>query len=194
MDSGSKEFCIAEPGKGVGCFTAGLVLFTLIPAISVSLGARSSGGPYGPAIGCWVVIAVVDALMIWFGWSAYHIKYVIDEEGISIKGCLYGRRIERSNIFSKGFTITDLNTQGTYRPGIRTNGVGMPGFSAGWFRLANKQKGLLFVTNKSKVVCIPTLKFMLLISVENPVEFLECVKEVWGIEFSHELHELKKLN
>ncbi len=182
MDSVAKEFDIARAGKGVAWFTAGLVLFTLIPAVAVSFGALSTDGPYWPAIGCWVVITVVDALFIWFGWSTYNIKYVIDKEGISIKGCLYGRRIERSDIFSKGLTITDLNTQGTYRPGIRTNGVGMPGFSAGWFRLANKQKGLLFVTDRTKVVCIPTRKFMLLISVENPVEFLEAVKDMWRIE------------
>lgn len=182
MYSGAREFDIARAGKVVVWFVAGLIVLSLIPAVAVSYGAYHDGGPYWPAIICWIIVLAIDALLVWLGWSAYNIKYVIDAESISIKNTLYGRRIERSDIFSRGFTITDLNTQSTYRPGLRTNGLGMPGFLAGWFWLKNKQTALLFVTDKSKVVCIPTLKFMLLISVENPVEFLEALKKTWKIE------------
>jgi hypothetical protein len=181
MTNEAQTFQIAKPGKGVTVFIIGLILFTLIPVVSVAYTACDDNS-MGAAITCGVLVFLVDALMVWFGWSAHNIKYVIDKEGISITGCLYGRKISRSSIFAKGFTITDLKSQSTYRPGMRTNGIGMPGFMAGWFCLKNKQRGLLFVTDRSKVVCIPTQEYMLLVSVENPVEFLDALKKTWNIE------------
>jgi hypothetical protein len=181
-DNEKKVFGITPAGKQTYIFLVVLIVVTLIGPVSMLYSYVHKNVPLSPTVVCIIIVVFVDALMIWFGYSARNIKYVIDKDSISIKNTLYGRTIKKSSVFAKGFTITDLNTQSTYRPGLRTNGVGLPGYMAGWFRLKNKQKGLLFVTDRSKVVCIPTQKYMLLISVENPVEFLQAIKEMWNIE------------
>ena len=181
-DNEKKVFGIKPAGIQTYIFLALLIVVTFIGPVSMLYSYVHNNIPLSPTLFCIIIVVFADALMIWIGYSARNIKYVIDKESISIKNTLYGRTIKKSSVFAKGFTVTDLNTQSTYRPGLRTNGVGLPGFMAGWFRLKNKQKGLLFVTDKAKVVCIPTQKYMLLISVENPVEFLQALKEMWGIE------------
>lgn len=184
MSSETKVFRIAKPGKRAAIFVAGLILFTLILAATVGYAAFYDDSLAGvvAAVFTGALILFIDTIFIWFGYAAYNIKYVIDKDSISIKNTLYGRTIKKSIILKKGVASVELNKHSIYKPVIRCNAVGMPGFGAGWFMLKNKQDGLLFVTDRSKVVCIPTQKYILLISVENPVEFLQAIKEIWGIE------------
>lgn len=184
MNSETKVFSIAKPGRIVNWFIAGLILLTLIPAAAIGYAVCHDDSLVGvvAAVFAGALISFADAMLIWFGYSARNIKYVIDEDSISIKNTLYGRTIEKSSILKKCIASVELNKHSIYKPVIRCNGVGMPGFGVGWFMLKNKQDGLLFVTDRSKVVCIPTLKYMLLISVEDPAGFLQAIKEMWGIE------------
>ena len=79
----------------------------------------------------------------------------------------------------EGVRIIDLNTQTEYKPRIRTNGIGLPGYEEGWFKLRNNEKALLFVTDYSRVVYIPTDKgYSLLLSVSSSEEFRRSL-ELW---------------
>jgi hypothetical protein len=52
-------------------------------------------------------------------------------------------------------------------------GTGLPGYAAGWFKLANGEKALVYVTTQSEVVYIPTTEgYSLLLSVTEPDRFL----------------------
>ncbi len=58
----------------------------------------------------------------------------------------------------------------------RTNGAGLPGYQAGWFRLQSGEKALVFVTDLERVVYVPTNEgYSLLLSVEEPDEFLDAL-------------------
>jgi len=84
------------------------------------------------------------------GYQAYssrHTRVVVSPEGITIKGSLYGRTIPtEALVLEEAKTIT-LDKESPYRLRIRTNGVGLPGYYAGWFRLQNGDKALAFVTD-----------------------------------------------
>ena len=74
-----------------------------------------------------------------------------------------------------------LSGDSEFKPIRRTNGIGLPGYSAGWFKLANGEKALLFVTDRGKVVYMPTTDgYSVLLSTVNPEEFLESLNKEWG--------------
>jgi hypothetical protein len=57
----------------------------------------------------------------------------------------------------------------------------MPGYQAGWFSLVNKEKALLFVTDTSSIVYLPTNKgYSVMLSVTEPQEFINAAKELWA--------------
>ena len=65
-----------------------------------------------------------------------------------------------------------------YQPKWRTNGAGLPGYAAGWFKLRNKEKALVFLTDRSRVVYIPTNKdYSVLLSVREAEEFADAIQQ-----------------
>ncbi len=119
-----------------------------------------------------LLIAVLLALSIYYGFTIKNLKFDISDHGIHIRGGFYGRLIPRDDIVSQGVRVLNLNLQQEYQPKLKTNGVSLPGYSEGWFKLRNEQKALLFVSDKAKVVYIPTSKnYSVLLSVSNPEEF-----------------------
>ncbi len=124
-----------------------------------------------------VLLIALLGLFAFIGYSAKNIKFEVSDQGLRIKGGIYGRFIPREEIMKEGVKIIDLNTSPEYKPRIRTNGIGLPGYSEGWFKLKNNEKALLFVTDYSKVVYIPTNQaYSSLLSVSNPEEFYQSIK------------------
>ena len=89
-------------------------------------------------------------------------------EGLRIRGP-YGRLVPREAMDVEEARLVDLRTDPSYRVGIRTNGIGMPGYASGWFRLKGGASALLFVTDRTRAVAIPTsLGYTLLLSPADP--------------------------
>jgi hypothetical protein len=67
------------------------------------------------------------------------------------------------------------------RPGRRTMGTGLPGYQSGWFRLANGEKALLYLTDRRRAVYVPTSAgYSLLLSPDDPDAFLEALRSGSG--------------
>jgi PH (Pleckstrin Homology) domain-containing protein len=60
--------------------------------------------------------------------------------------------IPASELMLDGARPIDLTAELEYKPKWRTNGTGLPNYKAGWFRLQNGQKALLFVGDPRQVV------------------------------------------
>ena len=67
-----------------------------------------------------------------------------------------------------------------YKPKIRKNGIGLPGYKEGLFKLKNGEKALLYVTDSSKVAYIPTKdSYSVLLSTGQPRELFKSMNELW---------------
>jgi hypothetical protein len=87
--------------------------------------------------------------------------------------------IRRDELPFKGVQNEGAGDSYELQPTSRTNGIGMPGYSAGWFRLRGERRALLFVTDRSRVVYVPTREgYPVLVSVQRPAEFLESIRRV----------------
>lgn len=110
------------------------------------------------------------------------VRFELSPEGLAIRGELYGRRIPAGELLAGQARPVDLRADSDRRLARRTNGVGLPGYRSGWFRLANGEKALVFVTDQSRVVYIPTRQgYSVLLSVERPQEFINRLRALTGL-------------
>ncbi len=124
-----------------------------------------------------VLMLGVLCLCLLIAYSSQQVKFEIDQQQLMIKGDLYGRNIPLNSLVIDEAKVIELDKSSAYRPHWRTNGIGLPGYRSGWFKLKNGEKALLFVTEFKEVVYIPTLdNYSVLMSVKNPDDFLKALK------------------
>lgn len=132
----------------------------------------------------WIVGIVVGVicigaigLFISYGYQAKHLAFTVNDQGLRIGPGLYGRFIPKEEIDTAGVKVVNLQVESEYKPKWRTNGASMPGYAAGWFRLANKEKALVFVTDRSSVVYIPTTaNYSVMLSVREADELVKLIQ------------------
>ena len=106
-------------------------------------------------------------------------RFDVSDQGLRLSGDFYGRTIPVSDLRGGAARRVDLETDSEFRPRWRTLGTGMPGYSAGWFRLRNGEKALLYLTDRTKAVYIPTrLDYSVLVSPDDPEAFLSAIRSV----------------
>ena len=135
-----------------------------------------------PVIVFWIIAAVVAALLFFLGAFVYasrHVRFELSPEGLAIRGDLYGRRLPAASLLRPQARVVDLTVDQDCRLVARTNGVGFPGYGSGWFQLANGEKALIFVTDKRRVVYLPTREgYALLLSMAEPQQFLAALRQM----------------
>ncbi len=125
-----------------------------------------------------LILVIILGLLSFIGYSARNTRFEVSEQGLRITGAIYGRSIPREEITTGNIQILNLNTYDQYKPRFRTNGVGLPGYAEGWFKLKNNEKALLFVTDRSNVVYIPTNQdYSVMLSVSEADEFYQATKQ-----------------
>ena len=148
-------------------------VFGIIPASS---GAFTFLWIFGILITAVIVGVVV--MFATFGYQARHATFALTEQGLRIGPGLYGKTIPKEKINAEGIRVIDLNVEKNYQPKWRTNGAGLPGYSAGWFKLQNGEKALVFLTDKSSVIYIPTSdNYSVMLSVRDAAEMVDAIKQ-----------------
>jgi hypothetical protein len=104
-------------------------------------------------------------------------RFEVSSAGLRLRGDFYGRLVPATAIQVAAARRADLAADGTLRPVRRTWGTGLPGYRAGWFRLANGERALLYLTDDAKAVYVPTtLGYALLLSPDDPDRFLQALR------------------
>lgn len=145
-------------------------VFTIVPGTS---------GPVWILVGVAALLLVMVGLFAWLAYSSRSTRFEVSPAGLTIDGTMYGRTIPAGSIDLDGIEVLDLRRDREHRPKWRTNGAGLPGYLAGWFRLRNGEKSLLFVTDKSRVVYVPTAEgFSVMASVPQPERFKAALEDL----------------
>lgn len=143
-------------------------VFPMIPAASRSL--------WFSAIISLILVGVL-VLMFWLAWSMQHVRFTVSNEGLRLQGDLYGRIVPLKSLKLDEAVVTNLNTDKEHQPKWRTMGTALPGYAAGWFKLRNGEKALLFVTDKTRVARIPTTEgYTVMVSVSEPAALIDELK------------------
>lgn len=108
-----------------------------------------------------------------------HATFEVSPTGLRLKGDVYGRRLPASQLRGGAARVVDLDQERTLRPRSKTIGTAVPGYRAGWFKLANGEKALLYLTDMRRAVYVPTRAgYSLLLSVDRPTEFVERLRTI----------------
>ena len=124
------------------------------------------------------VILIVGAFFAYYAWTYTHVRYEVSYSGLRIRGSVYGRQIPMAQLDVQHARVINVNEEPGFGLAWRTNAVGLPFYSAGWFKLRNGEKALAFVTNRNEVVYVPTADgYSVMLSVVDPEHFMAVLKQ-----------------
>jgi hypothetical protein len=119
-------------------------------------------------------ILAMALLFIWIAWASSRMSVAVENGELHVRVPMYGRSIALAHVDLANASVVDLDASSRLRPRTRTNGIGLPGYGVGWFKLSNGAKALLAVTDRKHVLHLPTREgFDLLVSVREPRLVLE---------------------
>ena len=105
-------------------------------------------------------------------------RFEMSAEGLRLRGDLYGRLVRWPDVRANEARVIDLGVTYELEPTRRTAGTAVPGYQAGWFRLRNGEKALLYLTDRKRAVYVPTTQgYSLLLSPQEPERFLARLQE-----------------
>jgi len=105
--------------------------------------------------------------------------FEVSNEGLRIRGDWYGRMIPASQLVPGTARRVDLALSPDLAPGRRTMGTGLPGYQAGWFRLRNGDRALLYLTDRSKAVYVQTTDgYGVMLSPSEPEKLVAALNRV----------------
>lgn len=141
----------------------------------------ASNGPVWLFVSLSVFSLALIALFGYLAYSSRNVVFDVSAEGLQIRGGMYGRRIPLSALDLAQAKPVDLTRDRDYQFVARTNGAGLPGYSAGWFRLRKGEKCLAFVTDLQHVLYVPTrVGYSVAMSVRDPEALLAELRKASG--------------
>ena len=148
-------------------------VFTMVPAGS---------GPVWFLVAMAAILFGLVAFFAVFVHNSQATRFELSATGLRIRGGIYGRTIPLADLAADEAKVVDLAQERDLQLRVRTNGVGLPGYQAGWFRLRNGRKALAFVTDRQSAVQVPTRAgYVLLLSVTEPDEFVRALRQAAGV-------------
>jgi hypothetical protein len=113
--------------------------------------------------------------------GAHTSRFEVRADGLRLVGDLYGRLVPKAQLQIDGARRIDLAREDGLQPKSRRMGTALPGYQAGWFRLRNGEKALLYLTDRTRAIYIPTAAgYSLLLSPADPEAFLSRLRTVLG--------------
>jgi len=123
------------------------------------------------------ILLVAGFLLVYSFRGARNARFDVSPEGLRLRGDLYGRLVPARSLRLDGARAVNLNVETSLSPRIRTMGTALPGYRAGWFRLRDGEKALLYLTDNTRVAYVPTTEgYAVMVSVENPDAFLASLR------------------
>jgi hypothetical protein len=130
---------------------------------------------YVPIVFTVVLLAGVAWLLVASYSGSRNATFELSADGLRLKGDVYGRFIPISELEQAESARVDV-TSGRYKPTSRTAGTAVPGYRSGWFRLADGSKALLYLTDPSRAVRVPTTAgYSVLLSVTEADQFVDAL-------------------
>lgn len=133
----------------------------------------------------WIVVPLlllafgVAGVLAYTFSAARTARFEISPSGLRLRGDFYGRMIPAGQLELDGARAVDLRTVRELQPVVRTGGTAVPGYRAGWFRLRDGERALLYLTDESRVAYVPTRAgYSVLVSVADPAAFLASLRRL----------------
>ena len=143
-----------------------------LPLLLVS-GAMALGAHSGPAPVLGYAAIFVALLFLVIDRALRRHRLTIDATGLAVATTFYRQSLSLEELRIDQARVVDLAERTEFRPRLKTNGVALPGFHSGWFRLRNRSKGFVAIAGGPRVLWLPTTRgFDLLLQPRQPQALL----------------------
>jgi hypothetical protein len=171
-----RDFAVIPPPASATVF---LVLLGGVLPLAILGGMLWSGNPPPDGLvqmsAALVILPVVIAAL---GFAMKRRSVQLVDGILDVRAALYRERTPIAGLDLDRARIVDLAERTELRPLIKTNGMSLPGFHAGRFRLRGKlAKAFCLVTDRRRVLWLPlhNREDQLLLSVERPQALLDAL-------------------
>lgn len=138
-----------------------------------------------PGMRAFIVPGLVALLLLgllgFFAYSTVRMqstRFTLSGEGLHVRG-EYPLFVPAASLLTEQARAVDLDRESGLQPNLRTFGTGLPGYHAGWFRTRAAGKAYAAVTDRRRVVYVPTSEgYVLLLSVPDPERFVVRLREM----------------
>lgn len=124
-----------------------------------------------------VILTGVMAIMGITALGAKTSQVILSDTELRIRGDMYGRSIPIGRLEIDRARVVDLRGEPSLQPVSRRLGTGIPGYSAGWFRLRNGDRALVYLTRPGPVAYVPVRDgYVLLLTLREPEAMIADLK------------------
>lgn len=155
-----------------------LAALTLLPSLVVALIWASNPAEFAELpIWALILIVLIGPIIVAFSLKGVRNPVLeLDNDSLRLKVSFIEKRWKTSEIDKAAASIVNLESRTELRPKWKLWGAALPGLSSGLFKLYNGQKAHVYLTDRNKVVYIPTQNGPILLSLERPKEFLAALQ------------------
>ena len=175
MTDNFRNFALPPIGKAAIWFA--VVLGTLVPATTAVLAiafARADGEKAVLILAMQALVALVILAVLLPMWRR---QVAFDGKQLRVKATYYSWQSPLSDFRLDQARVVDTREHTEFKPMLKTNGFGLPGYWAGHFMLRDKRKAFCLVTDVSKVLALPHADGRVwLLSFEHPQAVLDILR------------------
>jgi len=158
--------------SSLGFTAAAASVFMLITAPpGTQVWGLAGAGLFGAALG---------VVLLWGLYCARSAHLTLDADGLHLRrAALFGRTFSWAEVQPEDAQIVALNDAPALQPARRRSGLDMHGLTVGRFTLEGGPEALLFLTDRQRVLALPTAadeELMLLVSVANPAALRDALQ------------------
>lgn len=163
-------------------FVLGVLAFCVVPVLATAPLVTQM-----PALRvAWVVVSGISVFLFFILGSSQFVRFDLSTTGLRIRNSVFGRAVPLAVLLPEEARAVSLREEPQLKPVLRTMGNTLVGYREGWFRLRNGDKALLFVTDPTTVIDLPTREgYRILLSVPDPPRFLRTAHRIWGLPAPH---------
>ena len=175
MNDNRKSFTLSPIGASAKWFFA---VMTLLPVLIIAFIWWSNPDEFSemPLWLLGLLLGIGPAILIAAAMGVRNPQAKLGKDGLSIKVSFINQHWAISAIDRANAALVNLESRQELRPKWKLWGAAMPGLSSGLFKLYDGRKAHVYITDRSKVVYLPTQSGPVLLSLERPREFLDALQ------------------
>ncbi|MDO6618509.1 PH domain-containing protein [Shewanella sp. 6_MG-2023] len=125
-----------------------------------------------PSTALYVSYGIILFLFMLFSWTLYQtnnsqLTLKPDNKPLTLSIPLYSQDFNTDELLWQQARVVDLTTELELTPQWRTNGIGIAGYSLGWFTLKNGDKALVSLTRDDALLLPTTRGYVMLVTLED---------------------------
>lgn len=170
-----RNFALPPIGKAAIWFA--VLLGTLVPATTAAIAIAFAQAQGEKAVLVLAMQALVALLVLAILLPMWRRQVAFDGRQLRVKATYYSRQSPLSEFRLDQARVVDTREHTEFKPLLKTNGFGLPGYWAGHFMLRDKRKAFCLVTDVSKVLALPHADGRVwLLSFDHPQAVLDILR------------------